>query len=129
MRTDLVVPVLAGLSFAIVAAPGSAVAMPVTPNPTKVSAAIATVSSCGTLSGVGVSWTSTGDVVSSVVLTGIPAGCAGGRLSLTLAGTGNASLASAGPATIAGTTLTLSSITGTAVATSVLGAYISVVGP
>lgn len=120
---------LAGLILAVLAWPGSAAATAVVPSPAKVSEAFTTTSSCGSLSGIGVAWTSTSDIVTSVALTSIPAACAGGRLSLTLIGSGNASLASAGPLTIAGQTLTVSSLSGAAVATNVVGAYVSVVGP
>ena len=120
---------LAGLTLAVIAWPGSAAATAVAPSPQQVSGAYAAVSSCGTLSGVGVAWTVTNNVVTGVVLTSIPAACAGGALSLTLVGTGNTSLATAGPVTLSGTTLTLSSLTGSATATSVTGAQLSVVGP
>jgi hypothetical protein len=118
-----------GFALAVVAWPGSAAATAVAPNPKQVSAAFTATSSCGSLSGIGVAWTVTANVVSSVSLTSIPAACAGGRLSLTLVGTGNASLASAGPVNVAGTSLTLGSLTGSATATSVTAAYVSVVGP
>jgi hypothetical protein len=123
------VTALAGLTLAILAWPASAVATPVAPSPKQVSGAFAATSSCGALAGIGVAWTSTNDIVTSVVLTAIPAACAGGKLSLTLTGSGNASLGSGGPVTVTGTTLTLSALTGTAVATSVTGAHVSIVGP
>lgn len=120
---------LAGLTLAILAWPGSAAATAVTPVPKKVSGAFTAVSSCGSLSGVGVAWTSTANVVTSVDISSIPAACAGGKLSLSLVGAGNVSLASAGPTTVAGTTVTLSSLSGSATATLVTGAYVSIVGP
>lgn len=123
------VPALAALSVAILAWPGSAAATAVTADLKKVGSAYTSVSSCGSLSGVNAAWTVTANVVTSVVLTSIPVACAGGALSLTLVGTGNTSLATAGPVTVTGTTLTLSSLTGSATATSVTGAYFSVVGP
>jgi hypothetical protein len=129
MRQVPVIAGLAGLVLAILAWPGSAAATGVAPNPKQVSGAFATTSSCGSLSGVGVSWTSTNNAVTSVVLTSIPAACVGAAVSLTLVGTGNGSLASAGPVTITGTAQTLSSLTGSATALSVVGAYVSVVGP
>lgn len=123
------VPALAGLSAAILAWPGSAAATAVTANPKKVSSAFASTSSCGTLSGIGVAWTSTSAIVTSVSLTSIPAACVGGKLSLTLVGSANASLASAGPTTIAGQTLSVTSLSGSAVTTTVVGASVSIVGP
>lgn len=120
---------LAGLTFAILAWPGSAAATAVAPSPTQVGGAFTTTSSCGSLSGIAVGWTVTSNAVTNMTLTSIPAACAGGKLSLTLVGTGNSSLATAGPVTVPGTTLTLSSLTGSAAALSVVGAYVSVVGP
>jgi len=120
---------LAGLTLAVLAWPGSAAATAVAPSPKQVAGAFAATSSCGSLSGVGIAWTSTGAFVTSVALSSIPAGCVGGKLSLTFVGSGNASLASAGPVTVSGATLTLSSLTGSAVTTNVTGAYVSIVGP
>jgi hypothetical protein len=129
VREGRAVAAFAGLALALVAWPGSAAATSIAPNPKQVSEAFTATSSCGSLAGIGVAWTATANVVSSVSLTSIPAACAGGRLSLTLVGTGNASLASAGPVNVAGTSLTLGSLTGSATATSVTAAYVSVVGP
>ena len=129
MRTSRAVPALAGLVFAIPAWPGSAAATAVTPSPKQVSAAFATTSSCGSLSGVTVSWTVTANVVTSVTLASIPSSCVDATLSLTLVGIGSTPLATAGPVTIAGTSVTVSPLTGSATSTSVLGAYLSVVGP
>ena len=129
MRAGRAVAALAGLTLAVLGWPGSAAATAVAPNPKQVSAASTTTSSCGSLASIGVAWTSTANVVTSVAMTAIPAACTGGRLSLTLVGTGNASLATAGPTTVSGTTLTISSLTGSATATLVTAAYVSVVGP
>ena len=108
---------------------GPALAASIAPNPKKISAATAAVSSCGNVSGIGVSWTSTANVVSTVVLTAIPAGCTGATLSLTLVGAASASLATIGPVTVTGTSQTFTAITGSANATSVTGANLSMVGP
>ena len=99
------------------------------PNPKKIAAATAAVSSCGSVSGIGISWTSTANVVTAVALTSLPAGCTGGSLSLTLVGAADASLASIAATTITGTSQAFSSLTGSATATSVTGAHISIVGP
>ena len=120
---------VAGLTALALAVPGAAAAAPIIPNPKKINGAFTAVSSCGTLSGIGISWTSTANVVTTIVLSSIPAACNGGSLSLTLVGSGNASLGSAGPVTVSATTQTLSSITGSPTATSVIAAYISVTGP
>jgi hypothetical protein len=107
----------------------AALAGPVTPNPKKIAAATATVSSCGSLGGLGVSWTSTANVVTAVVLSSIPAACTGGILSLTLVDAANASLASIGPVAVTGTSQTFTSLSGSATATSVTGAHVVVTGP
>lgn len=129
MRQGPVIAGLAGLTLAVLAWPGSAGATAVGPSPKKVSGAFSSVSSCGSLSGLSISWTSTANVVTSVVLASIPSACVGATLSLTLIGTGNAVLASAGPVTLTATTQTLSSLSGAPAPTSVTGAYVSVVGP
>ena len=129
MRKGVVIAAAAGLSVAVLGWPGSAAATTVTPAPNKVGGAFTAVSSCGTLSGIGVAWTVTANVVTSVVLTSIPTACVGGALSLTLVDASNASLSSAGPITVTGATQTLSSLTGLGTATSVVGGYVSVVGP
>ncbi|MDQ1699090.1 MAG: hypothetical protein QOG34_953 [Frankiaceae bacterium] len=129
MRQRVLAPAAGALILAFLAWPVSAAATGVAPNARAVSGAFVATGSCGSLSGMGVSWTSRADTVTSVSLTSIPASCAGGQLSLTLVGAGNAALASAGPVSISSTSQTLSSFTGSAGATSVVGAYISVVGP
>lgn len=125
-RRGLAIAALTGLVLAL---PGAAAATSVSPVPKRISAASAVVSPCGSLSGVGVAWTVTADTVTSLVVTSIPTTCVGGTLSLTLVDATNASLASAGPVTLTGTTQTISSLTAAATATSVAGAYMSVVGP
>lgn len=119
------VAVTAGL----LALPAIAGAAPVSPSSNKVAGATTVVSSCGSLNGMTVSWTSVADVVSSIVLGSVPSACNGATLSLTLVGTGNAPLGTAGPVTISGTSQTLSSISGSPTATSVTQAFVSVVGP
>jgi hypothetical protein len=99
------------------------------PVPKKVGAAHVSVSSCGSLSSIGMSWTSTANVVTTIVLTSIPAACVGGSLSLTLVGIGNLPLGSVGPVTLTGTSQSFSTITGSPTATLVTGSHISVVGP
>lgn len=120
-----VVAVIAGL----VALPAIAGAAPVSPSSNKVAGATTTVSSCGSLNGMTISWTSTANAVTTVVVSAIPSACNGASLSLTLVGAGNTSLGSAGPVTIGGSSLTLSSISGSPTATSVTQAFVSVVGP
>jgi hypothetical protein len=129
MRQRYLAPALTGLIVALLAWPGSAAATGVAPAPERISAASSSVSPCGSLSGVGIAWTVTADTVTTVVLTAIPAACVGGSLSLTLIDATNAPLGTAGPVTVTGTTQTFTSLTGAATATSVAGAYVSVVGP
>ena len=104
-------------------------AAPVGPIPKKISASHVAVSPCGSLNGIAISWTSTANVVTSAVLSSIPAACNGATLSVTFVGTGNTSLGSIAATTITGTSQTFSTITGSPTATSVTGAYVSVVGP
>src|SRR3954467_7084855 len=113
---------------ALLAVPGAAAARTVTPSPKQIVSAHPSVSSCGSLSGITMSWTSTAGTVTSVVLGSIPSACNGGSLTLTFVNSSNASLGPAGPVTVAGTSQTLSSISGAPTATSVAAAYVSVVG-
>jgi len=122
-------PALVAVTAAALAVPSSAAAGSNTPTSKKIVSANASVSSCGTLSGITVSWTVVDDVVTTIVLGSIPAGCNGGSLSLTLANSSNTSLGTAGPVTITGTSQTLSTITGSPSALAVARAYVSVVGP
>ena len=114
---------------AVLAIPGAAAARDVTPSSSKVVSAHTAVSSCGTLSGITISWTVVDDVVTTIVLGSIPSACNGGSLRLTLAGSGGASLGSVGPVTLSGTSQTLTSVTGSPSALAVTAAYLSVVGP
>src|SRR3954451_11545291 len=118
-----------GLTVLAVTHADVALAGPITPSPQKIAGASTTVSSCGTLSGIKLSWTSTANVVTQVVLASIPAACNGASLSLTLVGTGNASLGSVAPTIVTGTSQTFSTITSSPTATAVTGAFVSVVGP
>jgi len=125
-RRTLTVASLLGLAVGV---PCVAVAGGVGTTSRTVSSASTSVSSCGSLSGIGVSWTATANVVTAVTLTSIPAACNGATLSVTFTGTANTSLGSAGPVTVTGTSQTLSSVTGSPASTSVTGAFVSAVGP
>lgn len=122
-------PVLAMGTAALLAIPGSATAAGLGPSSKKFVAASASVSPCGSLSGITLTWAVADGIVASVALGSIPAACTGGSLSLTLADSSGTSLASAGPVTLTGTSQTLGSLTGSADATAVAGAYVSVTGP
>jgi len=126
MRRRVAVVALTALA---VAHAGPALAGSITPNPKKMSASTAAVSSCGSLSGIGISWTSTANVVTTVVLSSIPAACNTGTLSLTLVDSAGTALATIAPTAVTGATQTFTSFTGSATATSVTGAQVSVVGP
>jgi hypothetical protein len=122
-------PALAAVTAAVLAVPGSAVAASVSPTSKKAVSANASVSSCGSLSGMTISWTVVDDVVSSIALGSIPVACNGASLSLTLVNASHTALGSVGPVTISGTSQTLSSITGSPSALAVATSYVSVVGP
>jgi len=121
-------PALAAVTAALLAVPSGATAGSVGTTSQKVVGANASVSSCGSLSGMTISWTTVDGVVSSIALGSIPSGCNGGSLSLTLVNSSNTSLGSVGPVTITGTSQTLTP-TGSPDATTVSTAYASVVGP
>jgi hypothetical protein len=122
------ITVVAGLSAFALALPGAASASPITPVAKRIIGAQAPVSSCGALSGISVTWTSTNGVVTQIVLGSIPAGCNGGTLNLTLAGAANAQIGSAS-APVAGTSLTLTTISGSPATASVTAVYVSVTAP
>lgn len=112
----------------VLAVPGVSLAGGTTPSSSELTTAWTAVSACGSLSGLTLAWTSRANVVTQVRLAAIPAACTGGVLKLTLAGVGGASLASAGPVTITGTSLTLTP-TLTATSTAVVSAHVVVSGP
>ena len=113
----------------MLAAAGGVQARNLPPTARRVAAARAAVSSCGALSGIGVSWTSTGGVVTALTLTSVPAACTGGALSVTLVGPGGSALGSAGPVTVTGSAMSLPAVTGSPTASAVLGVQLSVTGP
>lgn len=114
---------------AVLAGGGLAQARGVLPTARAVGSATASVTPCGSLGGIGVAWTSTDNVVTSLALSAVPASCAGGVLSVTLAGVGGVALGTAGPLTVSGTSMTLSSVSGAPVATAVRSVHVSVSGP
>ena len=107
---------------------GSADAAGTTPATKRVVSGNASVSSCGPLSGISISWTVTADVVTSIALASIPSTCVGGSLSMTLVDASNASLSTVGPVTLTATSQTVTP-SGSPTATSVANTYVSVVGP
>ncbi len=113
----------------LLSVPTAAIANGTSPSATALAGAWTAVSSCGSLAGVTLDWTSTANVVTQVRLAGLPAGCTGGTLKITLAGTSGTSLGTAGPAAVSGTSQTLSALTGSPTATSVLSAHLVVSGP
>jgi hypothetical protein len=121
-------PALAAVTAAVLAVPGSAVAGNVSSASKKLVSANASVSSCGSLSGMTISWTVVDGVVTSIALGSIPAACNGASLSLTLANSSNTAIGSVGPVTVTSTSQTLTP-TGSPDATTVATSYVSVVGP
>jgi hypothetical protein len=121
-------PALVAVTAAALAVPSSAVAGNVSPSSKKVAAANASVSSCGSLSSMTMSWTVVDGAVTSIALASIPSACNGASLSLTLANSSNTSIGTVGPVTITGTSQTLTP-TGSPDATTVATSYVSVVGP
>lgn len=121
-------PAFAAVTAAMLAVPGGAVAGNVSPTSKKLVSAYASVSSCGSLSGMTISWTVVDDGVTSIALGSIPAACTGGSLSLTLVNSSNTSISTVGPVTITGTSQTLTP-TGSPSALAVATSYVSVVGP
>ena len=121
-------PALVAVTAAALALPSSAAANSVSPSPKTVAAANVGVSSCGSLSGMTISWTVVDDVVTSIALGSIPSACNGGSLSMTLVNASNTSIGSVGPVSITGTSQTLTP-TGSPSALAVGRSYVSVVGP
>lgn len=120
--------VVVAITVAGALAPGWAGAAPGPVTTKRVSSGAAAVSSCGTLSGLAVSWTSRAGVITQVALGSIPSACIGGTLSLTFASASQTSLGTAGPATVTATSMTLA-VTGSPTASSIAQAQIAVVGP
>ena len=116
------------LALGVLAVPSAAYAGQVAPSSRRVVGAGTGVTGCGALTGIGVAWTSTDNVVTELRLTAIPAGCVGARLSVTLAGAAGVSLASFTPVTASTTSLVLTP-GGSPAATSVTGVYLSAAGP
>lgn len=121
-------PALSVAVGALLAVPSSAVANGTAASSQKVVGATASVSSCGSLSGMSISWTVTAGTVTSIALGSIPSACNGGALSLTLVDGSNVSLGAVGPVTVTGTSMTLTP-SGSPPATSVANSFVSVVGP
>jgi hypothetical protein len=85
------------------------------------------VAACDT--SFGANYTTVSGNVTAVDVTGIAAACIGGALSVTLTDASGASLGSGGPATIAGTTRSVSISSGTPDGDVVAGIRISIAGP
>jgi len=121
-------PALAVVTAAVLAVPGSAVAGNVSSTSKRLVSANASVSSCGSLSGMTISWTVVDDVVTSIALGSIPTACIGSSLSLTLVNSSNTPVGSVSPVTVAGPSQTLT-VTGNTSALAVATSYASVIGP
>jgi len=121
-------PALVAVTAAALAVPSSAVAGSTSPTSNKIVSANASVSSCGSLSGITMTYTVVDDVVTSISLASIPAGCNGGSLSLTLVNSSNTAIGSVSPVTVSGTSQTVT-VTGSTSALAIATSYVSVVGP
>ena len=107
---------------------GEAFGNAVTTNSKKTTAATSSVSACGTLSGVVVNYAVTAGKITGVLLTSIPSGCIGGKLSMTLSQSGT-DVGHAGPTTIATTSLAMVPSVLTTSATAPTEVRMAVVGP
>ena len=114
--------------LALVAATGTglAAAAPLLPAAASLGSGIAVVAAC-TSSGT-VSWTDTAGSVTAVSISGLPAGCEGAQLSLTLL-SGTTDLGHGGPATVSGGTATVSGLSAAPAAAGVTRVQVLVVGP
>jgi hypothetical protein len=121
-------PVVASITVAVALAPGWAAAAPHPLTTKRVASGVASVTSCGTLSGLAVAWTVRSSAVTQVSLASIPSACIGGTLSLTLAAADNSSIGTAGPASVTATSMTLA-VTGAPTASGISHVQFAVVGP
>ena len=121
-------PALAAVTAGVLAVPGSAVAGGTSTTSKKIVSANVSVSSCGSLSGMTMTYTVLDDVVTSIALASIPAGCTGGDLSITLVNSSNTAIGSVAPVTITGTSQTVT-VTGSTSAIAIATSYASVAGP
>lgn len=121
-------PALVAVTAAALALPSSAAAGNTTPTSKRIQSASASVSSCGSLSAMTISWTVVDDVVTTVSLGSIPAACNGGSLSLTFVNSSNTAIGTIGPVTVSGSSQTLTP-SGSPSALAVATSYVSVVGP
>ena len=121
-------PIVAAATVAAAVVPGWAAATPQPVTTDHVAEGKTAVASCGTLTGVTVSWTNRAGVVTQVVLGSIPSACVGGSLALTFTGATNSSLGTAGPATVGGASLSLT-VSGSPTASAITGTQLAVVGP
>jgi hypothetical protein len=120
---------LAGLGVVALVCVGTANASNLGTTSKKASAGRSGVSVCGTVVASMLSWNVAAGNITSVTLTGLPAGCVGGRVSVVLRGASNVKLAEVGPVLLIGTTQRLSPLTANPAATLVLSSSLAVTGP
>jgi hypothetical protein len=111
---------------AVFAGPAGALAASLGGITGKLGAGNASVAACDTTFGTG--YTTVGGNVTVVDVTGIDAACVGGALSVRLTNSAGTSIGSGGPATISGTSRTVS-ISGAPDGDLVTGIRISIEGP
>lgn len=93
----------------------------------RLSSGSATISGCDP-DGVSVTYTLSAGVVQSMTVDGVAAACANGSMRATLVNGSGTSLGASGPATVGGTSVTLT-LSPQPVASAVEGVHISIVGP
>jgi hypothetical protein len=120
---------LAVVTAGLLMLPAAAAARGLGPATPGVGAGWTAVSSCGSLAGVGLSWTSTGGTVTTLVVGPFPAGCVGATLTVTLRGAAGAPLSTLGPVALAATSHTFATVPGSPSASSVTGSSLVVHGP
>ena len=107
---------------------GAAFGNAVTTNSKTSSAGTTAVTACGTLSGVVVNYAVTAGKITGILLTSIPSGCIGGKLSMTLSQSGT-DVGHAGPTTLTTTSLSMTPSVLTTSATAPTEVRMAVVGP
>ncbi|HZT66154.1 MAG TPA: hypothetical protein VFA11_10235 [Acidimicrobiales bacterium] len=87
-----------------------------------------TVTTCGSLTSAAIAWNTTAGNVTSVTVSGIPAGCVGGSLTVTLLA-GSTAVATGGPITVPGPSVWIAGLSAQPAASSINGASLAVAGP
>lgn len=94
----------------------------------RVGGSFIAVTPCGNVGTATLSWRVRAGSVLGVTIAGLPSTCDGGQLTLTLTGSGSASLGAAGPVTVAAGTAT-GTLDMTPAASAVTGSRLVISGP